>query len=270
MATFSITPDVMSVNAAFLDIPAQLPLVAVANACEHDNYFHCVSKNTALHRLLVDEQFAKVFGTLKDALRKSDILKTLKALKDAEWANQVQASCDKMKDPRYTTRTNRATILSLPATVAIVAPQVLTVESKTLIVVLNAATKCVVMLLPSEALEYLRDVATAQLLIGGCQAVSHVRTNMSAADRVDTTVANLYWSYKKRSFRAVFHPPDEDGKKQRRREYYTESRRRALTFVETGVRFVDTESGNDDEYRSSPEPSEEGDGDEAASTGNDG
>jgi len=100
MATFSITPEVMSVNAAFLDRPVQLPLVAVANTCSHDNYFHCVSKNTALHRLFVDERFASVFGTLKDALRKSDILKTLKTLKDAEWAKQVQASCGWMKAPR--------------------------------------------------------------------------------------------------------------------------------------------------------------------------
>ena len=96
----------------------------------------------------------------------------------------------------------------------------------------------------------------------------HVRANMPG-DRVDTIVPNLSWSYKKRIYRAMFHPPDEDGKKQRRREYYTESKERAMTFVETGVRFVDTESGNDDEDRSSPEPSEEGDEDEAAAAGND-
>ena len=106
MATFSITPEAMSVNAAFLDRPVQLPLVAVANAGEH-YIFHCVNKYTALHRLLVDEQFAQVFVTLKAALRKSDILKTLKALKDAEWAKQVQTSCGWMKTPRYTRESNR-------------------------------------------------------------------------------------------------------------------------------------------------------------------
>ena len=68
--------------------------------------------------------------------------------------------------------------------------------------------KGVVMLLPYEALEYLRNVVIAQLLSGGCPAVAHVRTNMSAADRVDTNVASLHSSYEKRSFRAMFNPPD--------------------------------------------------------------
>ena len=92
---------------------------------------------------------------------------------------------------------------------------------------------------------------------------------MSAVARVDTGVPNLFWSYGKRKFRAVFQPPDEDGIKQPRQEFFTESRDRALTFVQTGVRSVDTEAGSDDEDRSSPEPSEAEDEDVATATGND-
>ena len=269
MATFKFSPEVMNVNADFLDIPVLLPLVAVNGGGHDSHFFHCVNMNTKLHRLLVDERFAQVFGTSKAALRKTDILKTLKVMKDAEWTKQVLAKCGRMKTIRYTVPSTRATILSLPATVEIVAPQVSTVESKTLTVVLNKATKGVVMLLTSEALEYLRAVVTAQLLTGGCEARLHVRTNMPLDDRVDTSVPNLSWSYTKRIYRAVFHPQEVDGKKQRRQNCYTESRERAVAFVETGVRCVDTEPANDVEDRSSPEPSEEEDVDEETSTGND-
>ena len=104
MATFNITLEVVTVNAAFLERPVRLPLVSVANTGSHENYFHCVSKNAALHRLLVDERFVAVFGTLAKALRKSDILKTLKQMKDDEWARQVRASCGCSKTQRYTRR----------------------------------------------------------------------------------------------------------------------------------------------------------------------
>ena len=85
MATFVFSPEVMNITAPFLDNPVLLPLVAVHGAAPMKNFFHCVSKNTKLHRWLVDEQFAPVFGTLKAAFRKTDILKTLKKMKDAEW-----------------------------------------------------------------------------------------------------------------------------------------------------------------------------------------
>ena len=125
------------------------------------------------------------------------------------------------------------------------------------------------MKLTSEALEYLRDVVTAQLLAGGCEGRPHVRTKMPLDDRVNTTVPNLSWSYKKQMHRALFHSQDADGKKRRRQNFYTESMERAMAFFETGVRCVDTEPANDVEDRSSPEPSEEADVDEEASSGND-
>ena len=110
---------------------------------------------------------------------------------------------------------------------------------------------------------------TAQLLTGGCEGRLHVRTKMPLDDRVNTTVPNLSWSYHKRMYRAVFRPQDADGKKRRRQNFYTESMERAIAFVKTGDRCVDTEPANDVEDRSSPEPSEEEDVDEEASTGND-
>ena len=268
MATFNITQEVVTVNAAILERPVQLPLVSVVDTGSHENYFHRVSKDTSLHRLLVDDRFVSLFGTLAKALRKSDILKTLKQMKDDEWARQVRASCGDTEAQQCKRGQPVKNLVVLP-TFPSVAPQVLTVERKTLMVVLNPSTKGVVMLLTPETLEYLRNVVAAQLLIGGCPAVSHARASMSAADRIDATVANLYWSYRQGRFRAVFNPPDKDGIKQPRQEYFTESRGRALTFVQTGVRSVDTEAGNDDEDRSSPQPSEAEDEDEATATGND-
>ena len=64
-------------------------------------------------------------------------------------------------------------------------------------------------------------------------------------------------------------PPDQDGIKQPRREFFTESKVLALTFVQTGVRPVDTEAGIDDEDGPPSEPPEAEDETEAASAGND-
>ena len=72
---------------------------------------------------MVDEKSAPAFGTLKAALRRSDILKRLKEVKDAEWTKHVLASCGKMKTLRYTVPDTRTKILSLPATVEISHPR---------------------------------------------------------------------------------------------------------------------------------------------------
>ena len=249
MATFVFSLEVMNVTAPFLDNPVLLPLVAVHGAASEKNFFHCVSKNTKLHRLLVDGKLAPAFGTLKAALRKSDILKRLKEVKDAEWTKHVLASCPTMKTIRYTVPENRAKILSLPATVEIVAPQVLTVESRPLTVALNKTSKGLVMELTSEGIEYLRAVVTAQLLDGGCAGKPHARTKIPHGDRVNTSVPNLSWSYTKQRYRSAFHPQDADRKKRRRQNFYTESMDRAMAFVETGDRGVDTEPPKDVEDR---------------------
>ena len=141
MAAFSISLDVVSVHAAFLKQPVQLHLVQVANKASHENCFHCVGTNHSLRRLVVDDRFKPLFGSLANALRKTDILKTLKQMKHDEWARQVQACCGNAETQRYTRGAKRARISSFSPTVAIVAPQVSTVGSKTLMVELTAQPK---------------------------------------------------------------------------------------------------------------------------------
>ena len=133
-------------------------------------------------------------------------------------------------------------------------------------------------LLTPEALEYLRNAVTAQLDAGGMVSTcSHVRSNLSVDDRVDTDVPNLYWSYSKNKFRAI-HVSKIAGRKQ---EFLTESKDLAMTFVKTGVRPRKTRGSKHargcrcstcryhKKDTTSPEPSEAGDEDEASSSGSD-
>ena len=87
MSNFIITTDSVTVMADFLekDKPWRLGLVDVANTEPEEQYVHCVSKNTQLHRLIVEEKFIRRFGSAQTALLRTDILKKLKALKDIEW-----------------------------------------------------------------------------------------------------------------------------------------------------------------------------------------
>ena len=159
----------------------------------------------------------------------------------------------------------RAKVLAFPASVAIVAPMVSTVGSKTLMVHLTNPKNGLVMLLTSEALAYLRDVVTVQLDYGGAVATAHVRTNMSTDDLVDTGEDNLYWSYMIKRYRARCNPPDQDGIKQPRREYYTESKVLAMTFVRTGVKSEVNDVDRDIEHQSPSDQSEAEGGDGPAS-----
>jgi len=269
MSMFSITSGVVSVDAAFLKHPVQLTLVdvdGVAGQC-----FRCVGSNTSLHRLLVTQQYAKHHGSAAVALRKTDILKTLKQLKDDEWTKALEAMDYNPEIRRYTPPGMRTKVCRFPATVDIVAPQVLHVEGMTMTVELTKPQSGVVMLLTPEVLEYLRSVVSAQLDSGGCPAIAHVRTSMGVADCVDTNVENLYWSYNKKKHRAVFFPLDEDGKKKPRTECITGCREIAMTFVKSGVRpprrrnTVVVGVGDDD---TPAEPSEADIEDEASSSGN--
>ena len=112
------------------------------------------------------------------------------------------------------------------------------------------------MLLTSEALAYLRAVVTVQLDNGGSVGTAHVRTNMSEDDRVETGVENLYWSYVRKQYRAMFDPPETDGIKQPRRQYYTDDKAHAMTFVRTGVKSEDSDADHDTEHQSPSKLSE--------------
>ena len=133
----------------------------------------------------------------------------------------------------------------------------------------------------AEALEYLRNAVTAQLDAGGMVSTrSHVRSNLSVVDRVDTGVPNLWWSYSKNKFRAIHVTEEEDGTK-KKGEILAESKDLAMTFVKTGVRprcargskHVRECRCNTCRYHqkdtTSPEPSEARDEDEASNSGND-
>ena len=189
MATFTFISDVVTVHSSFK--PAvQLPLVQVEGRPSEEKYFHCICTNHHLKTLIVEDRFAKSFGRVAKALCNTDILKQLKQLKDDAWTRQKEAVSG--ANPRQKGKW-RAKVLAFPATVAIVAPVVLTVGSKTLMVQLTNPSKGLVMLLTSEALEYLRAVVTVQLDNGGSVGTAHVRRNMSDDDRVDTREDNLYW-----------------------------------------------------------------------------
>ena len=169
----------------------------------------------------------------------------------------------------------RSHSLAFPTVIDIVAPGVGSIEGMTMTVQLTNSVHGLVVKLTPKVLEYLRGVVAVQLGSGGCSTASHVRTSMEPDDRVDTGVANLFWSYRKRKFRAVFQPPEADGIKPARQEYFTECKDRAITFIETGSRPVlsvvasGEAATSDDEDRSLPDPSEAEDEDEAAAAGND-
>ena len=264
MAAFRFTYDVVSVDAPFLKQAVRLPLVQV-DGKEGEKFFHCVCTNHLLKTLIVEDRFVRSFGTVANAVCHTDILKKLKQLKDDEWKRRVERQKQRINT---TTKAWRAKILSFPPTIEIVAPAVLTVASKTLTVQLNAANKGLVMLLTSDAIEYLRAVVTVQLDTGTGAATAHVRHTLSQQEHVDTGDANMYWSYTRKKYRAAFNPPDELGIKQARREFFTTSMEHAMTFVRTGVKTGDIAGDRDGEHQSSSELSEAEGGDEAASAVN--
>ena len=82
--------------------------------------------------MLVGKRFQRFFGSFAKAFSKTTILKTLKALKDAEWKVHIA----RMKQPawasvRYTIAGTRLKLLEFPLVVDIVAPEVGAVESVT-------------------------------------------------------------------------------------------------------------------------------------------
>ena len=262
MATFEFITDVVSVRPSFRAASVALPLVQVHGTPPDHKYFQCICTNHLLKTLIVEDRFIQVHGSVAKALCNTDILKQLKQLKDDAWNRHTEAivGINIRQKSKW-----RAKILMFPATVAITAPVISAVESKTLTVQLTPPNNGLVMLLTSEALVYLRDAVSAQLQFGGAVVTAHVRTNMSQDDRVDIDEHNLNWSYLKKKYRAAFVPPDVDGIKQPRREYYTESKVRAMTFVRTGVKSEDSDVDRDNEIESPSEQSEAEDGDGAAS-----
>ena len=240
---FTIQSDVVNLNASFLKHSVRLPVVPVDN---HPGlFFRCCHSNMALHRLLVAEPYVAVFGCRATALRRTDIMKTIKDMKDAEWAKQVENVANQPELRRYT-RELRTHILTFASTVKITAPRVANVEGIEVEVELSKPTKGLVMELSSATLEYLRNVVSAQLDIGMSSTFASVRARMDPAHRVDTGVQNLWWSQRLNKYRAAFYPPDAIGNKRKRLEYSTTSKANALSFIETGIRPIASEGAGSD------------------------
>ena len=263
MADFTFTHEVVTVNAAFLKKAQQLQLVQVPDADSSHLFFHCVTTNAVLKQLLVDDRFIPIFDTRAKALRKSNILGTLKKAKDVEWKRHVdETAFVKWSRGRYTLAATRSKVLGFPTFIDIAAPKTETVDSMTMTVYLTKPTEGLVVRLTSEVLRYLRAVVTEQLELGGCSTIAHPLSSIGV-NRVNTGVANLFWSYRTCKYRARHHPvTDDDGHTPRRTEFITKSKRRALLFIETG----DRGKSSDDEDRSSRDPSEAGGEDVAEDT----
>ena len=265
MSNFIIKTDSVTVMADFLekDKTYILDLVHVDNAEPSQQFVPAISKNTQLHGLIVERKFIRIYGSLQKALMRTGILKQLKALKDIEFKKKVAAECGHSREVqmRYTRGSKRAKILAFPATFPMIAPQVSTVESVTMVVECSHSGHGLVMLLTKENLQYLRSAVSAQLESGQCSSISHKRNTMATIDRVDTGVPNLYWSYIREAYRAVFCTVNEDGTK-KKTEFYTKCKDLAMIFVNTGNRPERRDA------RASPESSGAEDEDEASSSGN--
>jgi hypothetical protein len=263
MAGFAITHEVVLINGPFLKKPHQLELVPVTDAPDGHMFFHCVMTNAVLKQLLVDNRFIPIFETRAKALRKTSILGTMQKLKNIKWQNHVdRLAFAKSAIGRYSIPATKAKVLAFPKFIDIAAPKTMTVDSITVTVCLSKPGEGLVMRLTPEVLEYLRAVVTEQLEIGGCSTIAHPLSSIGV-NRVNTGVANLFWSYRTCKYRARHHPvTDDDGHTPRRTEFITKSKRRALLFIETG----DRGKSSDDEDRSSPDPSEAGGEDVAEDT----
>jgi hypothetical protein len=262
MASFAFTQTTVTVNAAFLKKPQEVKLVQVPDAAEGHIFFHCATTNGVMKQLLVDDRFIPIFDTRAAALRKSNILGLLKKQKDIEWNKHVELHMfNKWKSGRYNLPSTRSKVLEFPKFIEIDAPKTATVGSMSMTIHLTKPTEGLVMRLTPEVLHYLRAVVTEQLDAGGCSTIAHARTRLAVADRVDTGVRNLFWSYAKNKYRAVYYPvAEDDGNTPRCMEFLTPSKKRAVTFIKTGVRG---KASDDDEDRSLQDPSEAGDEDVA-------
>ncbi len=88
--------------------------------------------------------------------------------------------------------------------------------------------------LKSLNIEYLRKSVLSQLSEGDVVRRSHKRSQVDEPDRVDTCVKNVFWTYERNMFRAVFVCHDETTKKPS--TLYTSSKDVAIQFALTGNR----------------------------------
>ncbi len=177
------------------------------------------------------------------ALEHTDVVETLKTKKDAEWLKRVP---NHGAHRRYTARGNRSLVLGLPETCVITTPEFDDLPSKSMTVALSRPATGLLVQLNSENIEWLRKAVLKQLDEGGIAKRAHKRMQVNMAERVDTDVHNVFWSYNKDKFRAVFACPDD---KKRRKQFFTSDRDEAKEFALTGNRPSHDPNSDDDDLR---------------------
>jgi hypothetical protein len=161
----------------------------------------------------------------------TDILESLKVLKDREFATAVPIVGRRR---RYNNRETKVVVLSLPETCIIQAPSINDVDGIAMKVELCKPSKGFWVELKSSNIEYLRKSILSQLSEGDVVRRSHKRSQVDEPDRVDTCVKNVFWTYERNMFRAVFVCNDETTKKPS--TLYTSSKDVAIRFALTGNR----------------------------------
>jgi hypothetical protein len=196
------------------------------------------------------------------ALPCTDILERLKALKDKEFEKSVPIAQGRRR--RYSNREVKVVVLSLPETCTIQAHIINDVDGIQMKVELCKPSKGFWVELKSENIEYIRKSVLSQLSEGDVTRRTHKRSQLDELDRVDTCVKNVFWSYERNMYRAVFVDDDDTTKKPS--TMYTSSKDDAVQFAMTGKRpraHIHGESGvdGDDEVHEARDESFPMDGD---------
>ena len=267
----------VTVTANFLATPIELPLVIVDNAPADDKYVHVTSKNGQVPRLLVADRFLPYFPSRLKALRSTNILRTLKDLKEQEWNKHVETITKKpWKQGRYKDTAVRPQLNRLPTVIDITTPPTPTLESMTFTVRLNRPSHGLILKVTPTIIGYLRDVVTEEL---DSRENTPVRHRAAAENRVVTGVKYLTWSYSKKMYRALHQPAaSADGTKLPKIQWLTTCKESAIQFIETGAKTQvpvvgdDIHSFDDQAHLSSGASGScpESDGDDADDGGDDG
>ena len=230
---FEFSTNVVSVSADFLVRQVLLP-VQVVNGF---NFVKCIKTDEPLQRLLLE---GTPFASKKtQQLQATNVFENLKKMKDANFMGRMPAG----RRLDYTHRDMNALVLSFPDTVVITAPAVCDVPAMDIEVVLNKPSIATIMKLTSQNLEYLRNAVIMQLIVGGHRARTHIRKAIETGDQVTTNEHNVFWSYSRRKYRAVYNAP---GLKRKISTRFTDDWEVAVAFARTGARS-DNEAADADE-----------------------
>ena len=237
----------VTVTANFLSTPIELPLVIVDNASASDRYVLVSSKNGQVPRLLVADRFLDHFASRLKALRNTNILRTLKDLKEREWNSHVETIEKKpWKQGRYKDKVVRPYINKFPTVIDITSPRTPTLDSMTFTVRLNKPKNGLILKVTPTIIAYLRAVVTEELDSRENRPVRHPRSAVAAENRVVTGVKFLTWSYSKKMYRALHQPAvSADGTKLPKTQWFTTCKESAIQFIATGAKTQAPVVGDD-------------------------